>query len=254
MQVLSELRRTRLSRHRMIWLLPHPLPSTPVSKLSVFLCLPVCRWSSFTGGGGGEPNRRRRESLVLYKSFSTLWSPLCNSPKKILTAGLMIAGGFDLSLASLRFFEGSARRNIVFCLFCVLAVNLTVSFCYQEGNHLGPPGNQYVLSRPFQRQGRHAPFFQSTSPLPWFSFRIQLNICSMQIRILLSFFLTFISQGIHWIRWCVEGDAVYSVHAAFYLCLFRNRPLPEMRSTNTTFTSLWYSRDVAYCSEALTVM
>jgi hypothetical protein len=47
-----------------IWLLPHSLPPTPcppVSKLSLFLCLPVCRWSSLVtergrGPVGEEPN------------------------------------------------------------------------------------------------------------------------------------------------------------------------------------------------------
>jgi hypothetical protein len=40
---------------RMIWVLPHPLPLSPVSKLSLFLSLPVCRMSSLlTGEGGGE--------------------------------------------------------------------------------------------------------------------------------------------------------------------------------------------------------
>jgi hypothetical protein len=42
----------RFARCRMIWLLPHP-PSS-VSKLYLFLCLPVCRRSSsMTGPGGG---------------------------------------------------------------------------------------------------------------------------------------------------------------------------------------------------------
>jgi hypothetical protein len=36
------------------WLLPHPSPPSPVSKLSVFLSLPVCHLSSFlTGEAGG---------------------------------------------------------------------------------------------------------------------------------------------------------------------------------------------------------
>ncbi len=57
---------TRLSRCRMIW-----PPSPVVSKLSLFLSLPVCRQLSSLMGGGAKS--RRRESLVLYKSFSTLW-------------------------------------------------------------------------------------------------------------------------------------------------------------------------------------
>ncbi len=33
---------------------PHPLPPSPVSKLSLFLSLSVCRQSSFLTRGGGE--------------------------------------------------------------------------------------------------------------------------------------------------------------------------------------------------------
>jgi hypothetical protein len=66
----------------MIWLLPHPLPPA-VSKLSLFLSLPVCRRSSLLTGEGveeEEPSIRRRESLVLYKSFyNTILSP---SPRR----------------------------------------------------------------------------------------------------------------------------------------------------------------------------
>ncbi len=51
---LSDLQRTRLSRHRLIWLLPPPPPLSPVSKLSLFLSLPVCRrWSIPTNRGEG---------------------------------------------------------------------------------------------------------------------------------------------------------------------------------------------------------
>ncbi len=35
----------------MIWLLPHPLPTSPVINMSLFLTLRVCRF--LTGGGGG---------------------------------------------------------------------------------------------------------------------------------------------------------------------------------------------------------
>jgi hypothetical protein len=60
---------------RMIRLLTHPFP---VSKLSLFLGLPVCRRSSLlTGEGGGgvveEPNHKTaRESMAFYKLFNTL--------------------------------------------------------------------------------------------------------------------------------------------------------------------------------------
>jgi hypothetical protein len=41
----------------MIWLLPQPSPPSRVIKLSLFLSLPVCSWSSLlTGEGGGAEN------------------------------------------------------------------------------------------------------------------------------------------------------------------------------------------------------
>jgi hypothetical protein len=49
-----------------------PLTLSPVSRLSLFLSLPVCRRSSLLTGGGGAWGRRQRESLVLYISFNTL--------------------------------------------------------------------------------------------------------------------------------------------------------------------------------------
>jgi hypothetical protein len=57
-RVFYVLKRTRLSRHCMIWLLPLPLPSpTPISKFSLFLILPVFRpMSRRREGGGNEPN------------------------------------------------------------------------------------------------------------------------------------------------------------------------------------------------------
>ncbi len=57
---------------RLIWLRPPP----SVSKLSLFLSLPVCCRSSILRergeGVGMEPNHTTQESLVLYKSFKTL--------------------------------------------------------------------------------------------------------------------------------------------------------------------------------------
>ncbi len=75
-RMLNDLYRTRLSRRRMIWLLSHPFPSpVTVSRLYLFLSLPVCRRSSLPTGEGGEVGEREiirgRESLVLYKSFNT---------------------------------------------------------------------------------------------------------------------------------------------------------------------------------------
>jgi hypothetical protein len=49
---INDLKKTRLSRCRMIWRLPHPLP--PRKKGSLFLILPVCRWLNFLRGKGGE--------------------------------------------------------------------------------------------------------------------------------------------------------------------------------------------------------
>jgi hypothetical protein len=55
---------------------PIPLPPSPISTLSIFLSLPVCRRSRFLtreGRGWGRSQIIRwGESLVLYKSFNTL--------------------------------------------------------------------------------------------------------------------------------------------------------------------------------------
>jgi hypothetical protein len=56
------MKRTRLSRCRMIWLLPNRPPPSTVSQLSLF---PVCRRTSLL-----------TKSLVLYKSFNTLWNKM----------------------------------------------------------------------------------------------------------------------------------------------------------------------------------
>ncbi len=60
-----------------------PPPPLSVSKLSLFLILPVCRRSSLLTGGGGRGRVwsriiRPQESLGLYKSFKPLWcKPTC---------------------------------------------------------------------------------------------------------------------------------------------------------------------------------
>jgi hypothetical protein len=61
-------------------LAPSPTPSPHVSKLSLFLSSCVSPVELIDGrkrgeGLGEEPNQiiRRRESLVLFKSFNTLW-------------------------------------------------------------------------------------------------------------------------------------------------------------------------------------
>ncbi len=63
-RVLNALQRTRLSWRRMIWLLT--LTPSPVSKMSLFLSLPVFRLSSLLtgevwGGGGGGAKSYNRE-------------------------------------------------------------------------------------------------------------------------------------------------------------------------------------------------
>ncbi len=56
-----------------------PLPSPcPLSKVSLFLSLPVCRRSSLLTGENGRGRRRsqiirRQESLVLYNPLTTFW-------------------------------------------------------------------------------------------------------------------------------------------------------------------------------------
>jgi hypothetical protein len=56
-----------------VWFGTSSVPS-PVSKLSLFLSLPVCRRSILLTRKGGREGRRK--SRVLYKSFNTLWGPL----------------------------------------------------------------------------------------------------------------------------------------------------------------------------------
>ncbi len=77
--VLNNSQRTRLSRLRKTWLLPHP-PPFPVSSLSLFLSFGVSKGelrkkdNLLTGEGRGwgrSQNTRQRASLVLYNSFST---------------------------------------------------------------------------------------------------------------------------------------------------------------------------------------
>jgi hypothetical protein len=68
----------------MIWLLPHPVPSSPSGSLTGDTQHKTTeKERQLAVGRGGEGGRkiqiiRRRESLVLYKLFNTLWpKPSC---------------------------------------------------------------------------------------------------------------------------------------------------------------------------------
>jgi hypothetical protein len=57
-----------------VWFGSSPTPNPPpVSELSLFLSLPMCRRSSLLTGNWEEPMKQWQESLVLYKSFSARW-------------------------------------------------------------------------------------------------------------------------------------------------------------------------------------
>jgi hypothetical protein len=76
-RIPNDLKRTRLSCGRMIRLIAHPLPPSPVSNMSLFLGLSVCRRSSLLtgeGGGGGQGAKSYdREETGPSISFNTLW-------------------------------------------------------------------------------------------------------------------------------------------------------------------------------------
>jgi hypothetical protein len=82
-EVFRNLHRTRLSRRRMIWLLPHPPPSpvTVVRKHDWWHTGRLRKRDNFMTRGGGcrkSQKIRRLESLVLYKYFNTICVyPLC---------------------------------------------------------------------------------------------------------------------------------------------------------------------------------
>ncbi len=67
-----------LSRGRMIWLLPHPLPS-PHSRQEA---RPLTHWKTEKERqlADGSQIIRPQESMVLYKSFNTLWADLSLTP------------------------------------------------------------------------------------------------------------------------------------------------------------------------------
>ncbi len=81
-KVLNYLQRTKLSHRHIIWFPsappPPPLPS-PVSNWSLFLTLPVCRWSSLLAeeggkGGGGGAKTYGGEKAWSSINRSILWS------------------------------------------------------------------------------------------------------------------------------------------------------------------------------------
>jgi hypothetical protein len=51
-----------------------PLPPSPVFKLSLFLSLPVCHWTSLLMGEGGEPNHTTSRKTGPLQIFNTLWT------------------------------------------------------------------------------------------------------------------------------------------------------------------------------------
>jgi hypothetical protein len=70
-------RKTRLSRRRMIWLLTHPLPHSPVSKLALFHSLRVCRRPRLLTGVGGAKsyNCEKAWSFINHSILLTLSIP-----------------------------------------------------------------------------------------------------------------------------------------------------------------------------------
>jgi hypothetical protein len=84
-RVLNDLYRTRLSLHRMIWLLPHPVPPFPVSELERRHTGRLRKRANLGYGRSQIIHVQRRESLFLYKSFNTLclyWSVLGSCLKR----------------------------------------------------------------------------------------------------------------------------------------------------------------------------
>jgi hypothetical protein len=92
----------------MILLLAHPLPPSPVSKLTLFLRLPVCRPSSLLTGEGGRGWERSqiirpRESLALL--------PLSKIENK--AKGLVAPNAPKLSVYGSVYVSPDGRRNVV---------------------------------------------------------------------------------------------------------------------------------------------
>ncbi len=90
-RVLNNLQRTRLSCRGMHWL----LPGTLVTKLFLFLCLPVCRRSSLLmgGGGGGDSihmTARKPGPLLIIQCFQRSVIYAWNLPYLILSGLVMV--------------------------------------------------------------------------------------------------------------------------------------------------------------------
>ncbi len=106
-RIPNDLLRTRLSCGRMIRFIAHPLPPSPVSNMSLFLSLPVCRLSSLLteeGGGTGWARSQRqviwpRRTLAIYFMQYSLGSP---QTEKVKTTKLL--------LLSLKLKQPSSRR------------------------------------------------------------------------------------------------------------------------------------------------
>ncbi len=101
-----------------VWFGSFP-PPPPVSTLSLFLSLIVCRQSSMPDGRGGRRGWarsqiiRRQEILVLYKSFNTLW---------------LVLQPFSswLTAAILSFFSG-----LLLCHRCVIRTEIPQGLVHQ---------------------------------------------------------------------------------------------------------------------------
>jgi hypothetical protein len=87
-----------------LWLHSAPLPRPPISKLSLFLGLPLCRRSSLLTGEGGQEvcveqyqTTARKHGPLYCKSFNPLWSTVQWSHQ---TRGDFVSQGFSAVYSS----------------------------------------------------------------------------------------------------------------------------------------------------------
>ncbi len=108
-KVFNDLLRTRLSLRRMFWFLAHPSPS-PVSKLSIFLSLPVCRRLSLLTGEGGR-GVCGAKSYGREKAWSSISHSILSDPTRIYTLQLAYARMFndDISVLLRYLLHGSVE-------------------------------------------------------------------------------------------------------------------------------------------------